>query len=206
MKRSAEGTGLGSRKLPKSALAAAMLEGHAVPAQPLMPDLQANAMFGNVGHRIELKSLTAHLDRFLSLQPQQPSAKTILQYLISLSHDVNNSQLLQSEVAYLHFAGEGNPIKYDPAADRWWTFSNYWKTSTNSLTRVGVIFKTDLLPCLRDVLQLAIRQGCFPVRDGEEHMRLQFIRDCIAALENERALKEWPRKRACCSIQVLPST
>ena len=182
--------------MPKSAITVEGAHVPPPPKQPPLPPMDTHRLTSGLEAPPPKTSMTAHLDGFIAQYPIGTTrSEIILAYLTQLSPDINNSQLLQSEVAYLTFAGSKCPIKYDPATDRWWTWSQYWKTSKTSMTRVGVFFKTEMLPCLRIALNTAVNQGRFPqCMDGSDHMRVVFLRECVEALEkresSERVIKE----------------
>ena len=187
-KRSA-GQGVESRERPEP------------PVKPTLPTFDAAHAFGALGNAWIKPSLTAHLDVIRQAAPLgvappgETAAELLLRYLRGLPNGQNNSQLLYAEMVYLHFAGEQCPLLYESQTDSWCVYDKYWKRTKGSLARVRVYLQTGFLACLREVVQQALAQGCFPPQpDGEDHLRMEFLKKLIGSVENrdgvEKTIKE----------------
>ena len=145
--------------------------------------------------RVVQDAVTAHLDAFLGANGDLTKEEVVLAYILSLPASVNNSQLLQAEVAYLFFTEEQCPLLYDIEEDIWWVYDSFWRASAGNLTRVKAMFQQRLLPVMRQVLATARgREALPPHADGSEHCRLQFVAKTVVALESresaEKIIKE----------------
>ena len=168
--------------------------------QPSLPSFRADVAFGALGQEWNPPSLTDRLDKFLSSAPaSETREETLLRYLQSLPLKFNNSQLLEAELAYLYFAGDGCPLLYDAGADTWYVYDVFWKTSKYSTARARLFFQTMLLSGIRSVQQMAWERGVFPAvnngEDGEEeHVRTTFLSKFATQLENREGAERLVRE------------
>ena len=118
-------------------------------------------------------------------------AELMLKYVQELSASVDNSQLLQAEIAYMCFKGPQCPLLYHASTERWCSWEEYWRPACANLTRVKVYFQTNLLQTLRRVIELAVNRDIFPnTEDGEEHFRRAFLKKAaINLVATESCLK-----------------
>ena len=124
-------------------------DGQSSNPKPKMPQLSWTHM-GNVPQGVPV-SITKHLDDFIASRPGQAKQDLILQYIMALPRDINNSQLLQAEVAYLFFKESQSPLFYDMEEDMWWVYREYWQPSGSNLNRVKAMFQGHVLLAMREV-------------------------------------------------------
>ena len=170
-------------------------DGQSSNPKPKMPQLSWTHM-GNVPQGVPV-SITKHLDDFIASRPGQAKQDLILQYIMALPRDINNSQLLQAEVAYLFFKESQSPLFYDMEEDMWWVYREYWQPSSNNLNRVKAMFQGCLLPAMREVANLISYRGMPPPIQGKsDSCRMQFIHRTVAALETHETAENIIREAA----------
>ena len=159
---------------------------------PPLPVTDLSMNFKDLNKNINsAKNLTDHLDAFMTAQGNVGRVEYMLQYLQSLAASVDNSMLLQAEIAYLYFADTNCPVLYGAEQGTWFVWSTRGWSSFDSMTRVMEVFQTGYLHAIRDLRSVARTRDIFPndPDDGEEHLRMKFICKLISTVENKIQLK-----------------
>ena len=101
-------------------------------------------------------SLTAGLDKFMRDNPSflHNRAQMLLEFLKS-EPNRQASVLLEAELTYLRYAGEQNPILYDPSTQSWHVWGGRWENCSQSTDRVAAILQSDFRKVVKSASNLA---------------------------------------------------
>ncbi len=90
--------------------------------------------------------ITSNLDTFVNATTAATSRSAlIVEFLLSLHNDVNNSQLLQAQVAYVFFKHTGCPLLYSMKHEIWCVYDMYWKGSGSAFIQLKQHFQNEFI-------------------------------------------------------------
>jgi hypothetical protein len=152
------------------------------------------------------KSITAAVDKFMEAKKLiNDKTELVFTYLKELSDDVDNSQLVQAELAYLYFSGDECPLLYALGPEAWYSYDYYWRVSSANLTRIKVLFQTGLLKAMQAVARKARSEETWPKAvNGEEHFRLVFLGKFVLALSNRESVEKIIKESTMSRLLLRP--